>query len=191
MKKFLTFLCAVTLVLGLVGSASAISYTDTFNANAEYMEAGGWVSTGWFSGYWAEDDTLNWTFDITDEGFTPGTDTVTSAAVDLNFTDDSNWDWWEHATLDVGANSFSWEVDTGDVQFTLTSLMTLNNSGTVAASLTATGGDFYFNTATLTAEGPDAAPVPEPSTILLVGIGLLGLVGYSRKRSKKSWTGIN
>ena len=32
----------------------------------------------------------------------------------------------------------------------------------------------------------DAAPVPEPSTILLMGIGLLGLVGYSRKRSKKS-----
>ncbi len=30
------------------------------------------------------------------------------------------------------------------------------------------------------------APVPEPSTILLMGIGLLGLVGYSRKRSKKS-----
>jgi len=34
--------------------------------------------------------------------------------------------------------------------------------------------------------GGGGNPVPEPSTILLMGIGLLGLVGYSRKRSKKS-----
>lgn len=32
---------------------------------------------------------------------------------------------------------------------------------------------------------PNSDPVPEPSTILLMGAGLLGLVGYSRKRSKK------
>ncbi|MGB3212100.1 MAG: PEP-CTERM sorting domain-containing protein [Desulforhopalus sp.] len=29
-------------------------------------------------------------------------------------------------------------------------------------------------------------PVPEPSTVLLMGAGLLGLVGYSRKRSRKT-----
>jgi hypothetical protein len=33
--------------------------------------------------------------------------------------------------------------------------------------------------------GGQAAPVPEPSTIMLMGVGLLGLVGYSRKRLAK------
>ena len=41
--------------------------------------------------------------------------------------------------------------------------------------------------ATITNLGGGTAPVPEPSTILLMGSGLLSLVGYSRKRfSKKS-----
>ncbi len=33
--------------------------------------------------------------------------------------------------------------------------------------------------------GSEAAPVPEPSTIILLGLGLLGLVGASRKNFKK------
>jgi hypothetical protein len=32
--------------------------------------------------------------------------------------------------------------------------------------------------------GPD--PVPEPSTLLLMGADILGLVGYNRKRSSKN-----
>jgi hypothetical protein len=68
--------------------------------------------------------------------------------------------------------------------------MTLSQTGMVDATLTASLGDFYFNIATLTAIGTEpgstiddaAAPVPEPSTMLLMGTGILGLVAYGRKR---------
>jgi hypothetical protein len=185
MKKILMFICAVTLVLGMAGTASAIPYTDTYDAGHVYMRGS----------LFGSDDSVSWTFDITDPasgGFNPGTQDVTSASVRLNFSDDG-WDFFEFARLDVGENRFYWEVDTGNVGFAITSLMTLSDTGRVAATLTARWGDFYFNSATLSAigteldpSGGDApAPVPEPSTILLMGTGILGLVAYGRKRYNK------
>ena len=49
-------------------------------------------------------------------------------------------------------------------------------------------GILELSTSTFTLDYDNAtAPVPEPSTILLMSVGLLGLVGYNRKRfSKKS-----
>lgn len=187
MKKLLMFLCTLTLVFGIVGVAGAISYPDTY-------DAGGILMSGSLFG---SDDSVTWTFDITDEDsgfFNPVTQDVTSAQISLSLEDHTGcFDFWEFANLDVGDNSFNWEVNTGDISFTIASLMTLSESGTVDATLTATLGDFYFNSATLTAIGTEpgstiddaAAPVPEPSTIMLMGTGILGLVAYGRKRYHK------
>jgi hypothetical protein len=63
-------------------------------------------------------------------------------------------------------------VAAGDyLAFTYTNWNTINGS-------VLTGFSFKVN-------GGDPPAVPEPSTLLLLGSGLLGLVGYGRKRMKK------
>ncbi len=47
--------------------------------------------------------------------------------------------------------------------------------------------DIYWDT--LRIELNSTVSVPEPSTILMMGIGLLGLVGYNRKRCQLSRMG--
>ena len=180
MKKFLILLSAVLLVLGAAGAVHALPYTDTYVVDVEQRYMRGWAF-----------DEVEWTFDLTQEKygpdrFNPATQDVTSASVILNLTDDSRcWDFWEVAYLDVGMNQFVWEVDTGDVSFQVSSIITLSDTGKIDASLRAIWGDFYFNSATLTAEGtlPDVgtSPIPEPAAILLFGTGLIGLTFVTRR----------
>ena len=175
MKKLLMLLSAAALVFGMVGMASAASYTA-------FDDIPGMI-------YMWEDREISWTFDINPAGFDPLKETVTSATISLGLRAlgvDTLFP--EYASLDVGLNIFNWEVDTGIAAFALTSFINLNTDGTAVATFKATDGNFRFYWAKLEADTETAtAPVPEPATILLMGTGLLGLVAYSRKLySKKS-----
>ncbi len=174
MKKFIILFYSILLVFGLVGMVGAITYTDYYSQNVRLSGFG---------------DSIEWVFNITKDGFNPVSQDVTSASITLHLADDSNCDFWEFANLNIGNNNFFWEVDTGSTSFSVSSLISLSETGKVAARLTSIVGDFWFKRADLHAEGTGSnvvsTPVPEPGTMLTLGFVLLGLVAVSRKRLKE------
>jgi hypothetical protein len=75
------------LVLGVAAVASAIPYTDTYDAGHYYMDE-----------YGSNSEVL-WIFDITEYGFDPVTQDVTSAEVELIFEDEDS-DTGQHAQIE-------------------------------------------------------------------------------------------
>ena len=164
-------------MLGVGGAAMAIPYKDIYDAQNYYMDP------------WGTNSSRSWTFDITEDGFNPETQDVTSASVTLNFSDDKDRrNYTEWALLDVGENIFLWEVDSGNIGFTLMSTISLSETGLVEADLYSLIGDFYFNTAELYAEGTDlpiSAHASEPVSMFMFGSGLIGVAFLGRKKFGK------
>jgi len=175
-------LSVLIITFGIASSASAISYTytDTYTYKTDGTD-------GLYMSAWGT-RTHSWEFDITGDDFNPNTQYVTNASIALTFWDDC--DWFEIAKLNVGTNRFYWEVDSGDKSIGLSSLIDLSTTGKLTATLSAVLGDFWFYGGTLTATGADRgsgdvpAPVPEPATMLLFGVGLIGIAGTFRKVNK-------
>ena len=198
MKKFL-LLCASILVFGSAQSANAIPINFDVDASQSSVEItnvstwpNGWTSisaildTGLDSEIFSLNDGESYTFDffqITVDGLGTGTADIEAT---LAFEQPSGSEitgngsgWWGTIYGVISAGYLGWvdmpqaitlaNGDYFDVDFEDVAVVGFGNSTTVSATVTA-----------------HAAPVPEPTTILLSGIGLLGMGFYLRKRKLRS-----
>jgi hypothetical protein len=199
MKRFLMFLCAVTLALVLVGNANAVLVN--FDNDAVGPKANGWVSN--------DSDLLHFS-DSNGSGLkvlNAGNQTHGNAITCYNDYDDSylimDFDIYVgYLAFDFGNDDPEW-IKKGNVVLELyrdgtfvdQATMAMNVNDIMDQTMIYTGAT--FNRATIyydvvgrglieAIDDINFEAVPEPSTILLMGIGLLGLLGYSRKRSQKS-----
>ena len=134
-------------------------------------------------------DSASWTHNLNDNGFTLGS--ANSATLAIEFYDDQDA-WYEFggelATIVVGTIDFldgaifytptsEWSGSLG-----LNSMVGLNSTGLLNVSVWGLWGDFHIGNSILEVTTAIAS-VPEPGSLILFGLGLLGLGVLRRKNA--------
>ena len=185
------FLCAIMLVFGMMGTASADLYDDTI------------VDNYWFN---SSNTIHTWTFDLNNDSLLIGDinsgDTINSAYLNMGFYDDilsdpivgfgGSFPFYypilegERGSLltDGSVRLNNVEIGFANTFASINVLAQLVTDHVLGVTVEWVSGDFGVVGGTLNGEYTPA-PVPEPATILLMGVGLLGMVGIGRKRFNK------
>ena len=148
--------------------------------------------------------TLYYTHNISDSGFSSllmgGDDWIYSYELKVDIYDDnlgstfnlgcfslSIPDGGEAATIWTSGGIYSYDFSLTSETYDgwLLGVLDIWADGKMKVAISSWYGDFFVASSTLTAYGDNgAAPVPEPASMLLLGVGLVGLAGFSRKKFK-------
>ena len=186
MKKFKSIVFILLFVLLFAGIASAVptTWNDSIDWNPDKLVS----------------DSFSFTLDISNDGFLGilegGNDLVYGYSLSVGLYDDGGrFDWGEVAYIDqpglFGDGFYNFSYSNQNFGWSLAGLVSLNINGDLYVTINSWSGDFYLDSASLHAWGgsgdpdPTTAPVPEPSTMLLMGAGLMGIAAVGRKRRKK------
>jgi len=190
MRKVLLFLAAGFLSVVLIGVAGAtpITIVDTtlFNPGgttpAEDYDAHGYGTVNKLD--WSL-DYVTWTHHFPDAP-APAIGSVISGEITIYLRDDEGDVCWNPFTWDIGvgmAEGWTWawgDVDTEAYSYNVTA--SYLDDGEFQVTVGSIWGDFYIDQSDLEVT---YNPVPEASTLLLLGSGLPGLALWARTRRRK------